>query len=52
MPEGYDRDKPYNPLPTLPPVTDIESKVILKKAISANKVLAELKGMGDRRGRI
>lgn len=48
MPEGYDKEKPYNPLPMLPPAIDIESKVILKKAISANKVLAELKGMGDR----
>ena len=48
MPDGYDKDKPYNSLPILPPSIDVESKAILKKAISANRVLAELKGMGDR----
>lgn len=39
-----DPNKPYNELPLLPPKVDLESKLILKKAISANKALAELKG--------
>ena len=40
----YNYSQPYNDLPTLPPVEDVETKVILKKAISANKALAELRG--------
>lgn len=40
----YNKDLPYNNLPLLPPKTDIETKAILKKAISANKALAELRG--------
>ncbi len=35
---------PYNELPDLPPKKDIETKVILKKAISASRSLSELKG--------
>ena len=34
----------YNTLPLLPPETDLENKAILKKAISASRALAELKG--------
>lgn len=41
---AYNPEKPYNDLPALPPKVDIETKTILKKAISANKALAELKG--------
>lgn len=41
----FNRDKPYNDLPLLPPKTELENTEILKTAISANKVLAELKGM-------
>lgn len=41
----FDPNKPYNDLPLLPPKTEIESTRILKKAISANKALAELKGV-------
>lgn len=41
---AYSPEKPYNDLPALPPKVDIETKAILKKAISANKALAELKG--------
>src|SRR5690625_4718058 len=37
-------DKPYNDLPTLPPKAGLETPVILKAAISANRTLAELKG--------
>lgn len=38
--------QPYNDLPPLPPPVDIETKAILKKAISAGRTLAELKGLG------
>jgi Fic family protein len=40
----YDPLKPYNNLPDLPPKADIESKIILKKIISASRSLSELKG--------
>jgi Fic family protein len=43
----FDPLKPYNDLPSLPPKVDIETKSILKKAISAGRVLAELKGLGE-----
>ena len=38
-------DQPFNDLPLLPPHAEIETKSVLKKAISANKALAELKGV-------
>jgi Fic family protein len=38
---------PYNNLPLLPPLAELESKEILRKAISANRALAELKGAGE-----
>jgi len=41
---AYHPEKPYNELPPLPPQVDIESKAILKKAISASRALSELKG--------
>lgn len=44
---AFDRNRPFNDLPLLPPATDLESKAILKKAIDANRELAELKGAGD-----
>lgn len=37
-------DQPYNDLPLLPPAVEFETAAILKKAISANRALAELKG--------
>src|SRR3990167_1721777 len=37
-------NQPYNDLPLLPPAVDLEATAILKKAISANRALAELKG--------
>jgi len=43
----FDRTKPYNSLPPLPPKADIESKPILKKCISARAALAELKQAGE-----
>ncbi len=41
----FNPEQPYNNLPLLPPKAEVESKLILKKAISANKALAELKGV-------
>jgi Fic family protein len=43
----FDRNRPFNDLPLLPPETDLESKAILKQTIAANRELAELKGAGD-----
>ena len=40
----FDRMTPFNELPLLPPKIETDSKSILRKAISANKILAELKG--------
>ena len=42
----FDPDKPYNDLTLLPPKADRETKAVLRKAIAANKALAELKGAG------
>lgn len=36
-------ETPYNELPPLPPVSDMESKAILKQCIQARAALAELK---------
>lgn len=44
---SFDPNKPYNDLPLLPPPVEMESKVVLKKAIAANRALAELKGKGE-----
>lgn len=40
----FNRKIPYNDLPLLPPKVDIETKKILRKAISAGRVLAQLNG--------
>jgi cell filamentation protein, protein adenylyltransferase len=37
-------NQPYNDLPLLPPMVELENVMILKKAIAANRALAELKG--------
>ena len=37
-------DRPYNDLPPLPPVAEIETKAVLKAAIEARVALAELQG--------
>ena len=45
---GFDRQRPFNDLPPLPPRgVELETKAVLKRAIGANKALAELKGAGD-----
>jgi Fic family protein len=41
---AYHPEKPYNELPPLPPKAEIETIAILKKAITASRALAELKG--------
>lgn len=43
----FDKDKPYDDLPLLPPDTELETKAVLKKAISSNRQLAELKGLAN-----
>jgi Fic family protein len=40
----FDRKIPYNNLPLLPPKVDIETRQILRKTISAGRVLAQLNG--------
>ena len=44
---SFDPKRPHNDLPLLPPACDLETKRVLKKCVSANKALAELKGAGD-----
>ncbi len=47
--ESYDRNKPYNALPLLPPDEEvIETKEVLKALNNANKALAELKGIAKK----
>ncbi len=43
----YDRTKPYNDLPALPPPVEVETKAVLKRAVSASRALGELKGLGQ-----
>ena len=42
----FDPQRPYNDLPDLPPVADIESRPLLKACIEARAALAELKTAG------
>jgi Fic family protein len=44
---GFDRTKPYNELPLLPPIVELETKRILKQVVASSRALAELKGVGD-----
>ena len=44
----FDRNAPFNDLPTLPPAVEVETPAVLKKAIAASRALAELKGMAKR----
>jgi len=47
--EPYDRNKPYNSLPLLPPNDkEVESIEVLKALNNANKALAELKGIAKK----
>jgi Fic family protein len=41
---AYSPDLPYNDLPLLPPVAEVETKAVLKKTITASRALSELKG--------
>ena len=41
----FDRNQPYNDLPVLPPGVELENKAVLKQAIAANRVLANLRGL-------
>ena len=43
----FNRNKPYNNLPPLPPAIDLESKTILKKCVGAHRALASLKSAGN-----
>lgn len=43
----FDPQTPHNDLPLLPPPGELETRAVLKKAIAANKALAELKGAGE-----
>ncbi|MOA64966.1 hypothetical protein D3C78_1911900 [compost metagenome] len=40
----FDVKKPYNALPLLPPNVDIETKIVLRKTITAGRALAQLNG--------
>ncbi|MBK1690124.1 protein adenylyltransferase Fic [Rubrivivax gelatinosus] len=42
----FDPAKPYNELPALPPVADVESRPVLKACIAARAAVAELKAAG------
>ena len=44
----FDRNTPFNDLPSLPPAAEVETPAVLKKAIAASRALAELKGMAER----
>ena len=44
---GFHRERPYNELPPLPPSVELETTEVLRAAISANRLLGELKGVGD-----
>lgn len=41
---SFNPEEPYNNLPALPPYVKLETPAVLKAAIGANRVLAELKG--------
>ena len=42
---NFNRNIPYNSLPTLPPRTNLETTKVLRKTIDANVVLGKLNGM-------
>jgi len=44
----FDRSKPFNDLPLLPPIGELESKAVLKQTIAARAALADLKGAANR----
>jgi len=42
--KDFDKQKPYNSLPLLPPKEDVETKKILQKTIKASRALGQLNG--------
>ena len=44
----FNRELPFNDLPPLPPAAEVETAAVLRKAITASRALAELKGMAER----
>ena len=44
---AWQASSPYNALPTLPPIQDVETKKVLKLCIEARAALAELKQAGE-----
>lgn len=44
----FDRERPFNGLPKVPPATELESRAVLKKAIGARAALEALRGAGTR----
>ena len=42
----FDPTNPFDDLPLLPPRADVETKAVLRQALSATRALAELKGAG------
>lgn len=45
---SFERDRPYNDLPPVPPAgVSLETPVVLKRTIAAARALAELKGAGN-----
>ena len=44
---AYRNNEPYNDLPLLPPAAALETKAVLRRAITASRALAELKGAGN-----
>jgi Fic family protein len=45
---AYRNNEPYNDLPMLPPAAALETTRVLRRAITASRALAELKGAGHR----
>lgn len=41
----FDRLQPFNDLPLLPPAAELETRAVLKRAIEANRLLANLRGL-------
>ncbi|ALT79856.1 Fic family protein [Paucibacter sp. KCTC 42545] len=41
----FERDQPFNDLPLLPPAAELETRAVLKQAIAANRMLANLRGL-------
>lgn len=44
---AFDPTKPYNDLPALPPMVELESRAVLKACLSARAAVAELKAAGQ-----